>query len=102
MTEKKYIAETLKKLQFNPIMESIVDKSVNVGPAVKLVKEFWSYDLMTRKPGPAYRDGVFVGTDLDLACFLSALAERNAVINIPTTYANNVDIQKIIFYLLLF
>ena len=39
--------------------------------------------MTSRKPGAAYIDENLVGTDLDLACFLFELAERNAVINIP-------------------
>lgn len=45
----------------------------------------WSVDLYTRKPGPAVtEDGDFVGTDLDLACFMQALVDRQAVVNLPT------------------
>lgn len=44
----------------------------------------WSYDLYSRRPGPAMlRDGDIKPTDLDLAAFLSALADRNAVVQIP-------------------
>ena len=40
---------------------------------------------MSRKPISAYaEDGVFQGTDLDLACFPYALSGRGAVINLPT------------------
>jgi len=39
--------------------------------------------MYTRKPGPALVDGIFEGTDLDLACFLTALSERGAVLNLP-------------------
>lgn len=48
------------------------------------IASLWQFDLYSRKPGPAYtEDGEFVGTDLDLVCFLSALVERGAVINLP-------------------
>ena len=85
MTEKKHIAETLRNIQFDPCMNTISNKSEDLSDIIEYVKGFWSYDLMTRKPGPAYdQDGVFKGTDLDLACFLYELAGRGAVINIPT------------------
>lgn len=46
--------------------------------------QHWSYDLYSRKPGPALlEDGILTPTDLDLACFMSALVDRQAVINIP-------------------
>jgi hypothetical protein len=84
MTEKKYIAETLRKMQFDPCMNTIANNSEDLTDVIEYVKSFWSYDLYTRKPGPAYdKDGVFKGTDLDLACFLYELAGRGAVINIP-------------------
>ena len=84
MTEKKIIAQTLKNLKFDPCMNQIANKSSNLEDNIEHVKSFWSYDLYSRKPGPAYdKDGIFKGTDLDLACFLYELVDRKAVINIP-------------------
>ncbi len=84
MTIKKHVGKTIKDLKIHPLTSLIVDKSIDINPAIDEVKNFWNYDLMSRKPGPAYtEDGVFTGTDLDLACFLYALLERKAVINIP-------------------
>jgi hypothetical protein len=61
-----------------------LDRSKNIEGIAMVAKDFWSYDLFTRKPSPAYNEyGVFKGTDLDLACFLYALAGRGAVIRIP-------------------
>lgn len=85
MTQPKKVAKTLKTILDNPIMLDIMDKSKDMTETIKEVSSWWKYDLFSRKPGPAYdEDGVFVGTDLDLACFLYELADRNAVINIPT------------------
>jgi len=49
------------------------------------ILETWRYNLAERKPGIAYVDenGQPI-TDLDLACAISALAERRAAINLPT------------------
>jgi len=81
---KKEVAKSLTGMLGTEIMSSILDRRVDISSAIEEVQGFWGFDLMTRKPGPAYRDGVFVGTDLDLACFLYELAERGAVINLPT------------------
>lgn len=49
------------------------------------VSGMWELDLYSRKPSPALNShGEFTGTDLDLATFMSALAARSAVIQIPT------------------
>jgi hypothetical protein len=82
----KSVATTLTTILDNPMMKVIMDKECpNLQDVIDRVTDYWGYDLYTRKPGPAYtEDGVFVGTDLDLACFLSALVDRKAVINIPT------------------
>lgn len=83
MPQKK-VAATLVNVLDTPRMQTILDKSQPIQPVVDEMMNHWSYDLYSRKPGAAYTDdGVFVGTDLDLACFLFALAERGAVINIP-------------------
>jgi len=85
MTEKKKVANTLKTILNNPIMQTILDRSKDITPIIEEVTGWWTYDLFSRKPGPAYlEDGTFIGTDLDLACFLYELSNRNAVINIPT------------------
>ena len=85
MTMPKQVSKTLKGVLDHPLMETIMDRSKDISVAVDEVTRWWDYDLYTRKPGPAYTvDEVFTGTDLDLACFMYALSERNAVINIPT------------------
>jgi hypothetical protein len=82
-SKTKRVAATLTGILENPIMKVIKDRSEDIEKVTDLVKEWWRYDMTSRKPGPAYVDENFVGTDLDLACFLFELAERNAVINIP-------------------
>jgi len=80
----KKIAGTLVNVLNTDEMQLIIDKGQSVKPVIERLTDYWSYDLFTRKPGAAYTDdGIFVGTDLDLAAFLFALAERGAVINIP-------------------
>ena len=78
------VASTLINIFKGEEMQTILDRSKPLQPVIDRMMGHWTYDLFTRKPGPAYADdGVFQGTDLDLACFLFALVERGAVINIP-------------------
>jgi len=80
----KRIASTLMNVLDNSRMQVILDKSKPIQPVIDDMLNFWSYDLYSRRPGAAYTDDdIFIGTDLDLACFMFALAERGAVINIP-------------------
>jgi hypothetical protein len=80
----KKVAQTLVNVIDSPRLQTILDRTKPIQPVIDELMSHWSYDLYTRKPGAAYtEDGVFTGTDLDLACFLFALAERGAVINIP-------------------
>jgi len=84
MTLPKKVAYTLKNILENPLMINIMDKSQDINKITDEISSWWTYDLFTRKPGPAYdEDGIFLGTNLDLACFLYELADRNAVINLP-------------------
>jgi hypothetical protein len=84
MTLPKHVAKTLKNILDHPMMTDILDKSKDISNIVNEVSNWWKYDLFTRKPGPAYdEDGIFLGTNLDLACFLYELADRKAIINLP-------------------
>lgn len=84
MTSPKHVAKTLKNILDHPMMVNILDKSKDISNIVNEVSNWWTYDLFTRKPGPAYdEDGIFLGTNLDLACFLYELADRKAIINLP-------------------
>ena len=86
MTQAKQVAKTLKSVLEDPMMKQIMNLEIiddEMEPIITEIKDWWDYDLYNRKPGPAYKDGVFVGTDLDLACFIYALCGRKAVINIP-------------------
>ncbi|MDO8640246.1 MAG: hypothetical protein Q7R33_01770 [Nitrosarchaeum sp.] len=81
---KKKVASTLLNVAETDAMQTILNLGQPIQPVIDETLAHWSYDLDNRKPGPAYTDdGVFVGTDLDLACFLYALADRQAVINLP-------------------
>lgn len=79
MTEKKHVAKTLTNILDHPVMKQILDRTCDIKPVIETVSSWWRYDMEKRRPGIAY-DGT---TDLDLACFLYELSERNAVINIP-------------------
>jgi len=86
MTKPKSVAQSLKGILDKPVMKVIMDKNrlFDMDGVIKEVEEYWNFNLYSRKPGPAYRDGVFTGTDLDLAAFLYALVERGAIINFPS------------------
>jgi hypothetical protein len=79
----KEVAGTLTSILDTPMLRTILSRGSDLTESIETAQQFWGMDLYTRKPGPAYRDGVFVGTDLDLACFLYALVDRKAVIKIP-------------------
>jgi len=84
MTAAKVIAGSLTSLLSHPVVKAILDRTADMKPVIEEVQSWWGYDLMNRKPSPAYNDyGIFQGTDLDLACFLYALSGRGAVINLP-------------------
>jgi hypothetical protein len=83
MTEKKVVAKTLGNILENPTMQFIMDRSLPLDDVTDLVQKYWTVNMYTRKPGPALVDGVFEGTDLDLAVFLQGLADRGAVLNLP-------------------
>jgi hypothetical protein len=80
------IAKTLTDVTNQPAMQVILDRRSSPGDIMAVSQEMldaWKYDLYTRKPGPAYKDGTFVGTDLDLAALLYALVDRGAVVILP-------------------
>jgi hypothetical protein len=88
-TPPKQIAKSLSTLLINPMVLDALDRTKDIIPVAEAAMGFWGYDLMTRKPSPAYNEyGIFKGTDLDLACFLYELADRGAVINIPQYKSN--------------
>jgi hypothetical protein len=81
----KQIAATLTSVLDHPQMQVIMDRSRDPLPTANELIEQWNLDLYTRKPGPALNaHGEFQGTDLDLATFMFALANRGAVIQLPT------------------
>jgi len=83
----KAVSKKFYELMEEPIVQVILDRTTNLDEAIEEVRSWWSYDLFNRKPGPAYtEDGVFKGTDLDMACFLYELAERGAAINLTGEY----------------
>lgn len=83
----KKVAATLKKIQDSEIYARITDPSDAIDDVIEEAKGWWKYDLLGRSPSRALvnPDGSLMKpTDLDLACFLAALAGRGAVINLPT------------------
>jgi len=81
-------AKTLRNILENPVVQTCLDKSQSIDSLVRKVGGEWSADLVARRPAPAYRESVdghmvYKGTDLDLFTVMNALAQREAVINIP-------------------
>ena len=84
MTQPKKVATTLKTVLDHPIMKNVMNRQIDLAATIDEVLSWWEYDLYSRKPGPAYdEDGIFQGTDLDLACFIYSLSDRGASINLP-------------------
>ena len=84
MTEKKYVADSLKTILDCEMVQCIINRSCGLADAIDEALSWWDFDLLSRRPNPAYDEyGIFRGTDLDLACFMYALAGRGAIINIP-------------------
>ena len=84
---RKTIAKTLQTITEKPEMKTILDRRSTPGDVAAVcdkVLSWWSYDLYTRKLGPATEKG----TELDLAAFLSALVDRGAVVILPTYRAS--------------
>ena len=82
----KEIARTIIDMTTSKAMQRLLDRHEPIDSEhLEELAQHWEYDLYSRKPGPAYfENGVFKPTDLDLACFLSALVQRGAVLNLPT------------------
>jgi hypothetical protein len=85
---KKQMPQSLLSVLDSPVLQMVLDRTTPIQQltaAIFTALDDWSLDLYSRKPGPALNsNGEFVGTDLDLATFLTALAVRGAVIAIPT------------------
>jgi hypothetical protein len=82
----KRIAKTIIDMTTSETMTRLLDRSRSIDEALlEELSNHWRFDLYSRRPGPALVDaGILKPTDLDLACFLSALVERGAVLNLPT------------------
>ena len=80
----KTVAASILSMLSGDLMQRVIDRSQSIDDILPGVMADWSFDLTERKPRPALlKDGVLQPTDLDLASFLAALAERHAVINLP-------------------
>jgi len=83
----KEVAQTIKDMVASEAMTTVIDRTSSYEDVIDIantVVDHWSYDLFKRNPKPALvENGVLKPTDLDLACFMSALAERRAAIVLP-------------------
>jgi len=82
-TERKATTKDLRR-HWKEELASLSDRATDIRAPLNRLLDAWSFDLSSRKPGVAYVDdsGAAV-TTLDLACFLSALADARAVVNLP-------------------
>lgn len=63
---------------------NVLARGRDIDDLVEAIRDSWSYSLEDRRPGPAIlHDGRVKATDLDLACLLSTLAKRKAVVILP-------------------
>ena len=85
----------MKKEEFENELARLVDRNEDVRACCGRVADTWKYDLATRKSGTAYQDedGKWT-TSLDLAAFLSALADRRAVITLPAYKSRRAATRK--------
>lgn len=91
----KEIAKSFTTMAMGEAMQTILDRTRDVTGLETQLLEHWAYDLYARRPGPALlENGVLTPTDLDLACFLSALVQRQAVINLPTYKARRARTER--------
>lgn len=70
----------------HPMIQGIRSRTTDILQIIEEIDSYWTYDLLTRKPSPAEYDdagNLIKATNLDLATFLYALADRGAMINIP-------------------
>lgn len=80
----KSVALTVKNIESSEPWLRILDPKDDLDDLIAELREQWSFDLYTRSPRAALlSNGVLKPTDLDLACFLSALGDRGAVITLP-------------------
>jgi len=83
MTKK--VASSLETLDSSEPWQRILDGKDPCDDLAQELLVHWGYDLYARRPRRALlEDGGLRTTDLDLACFLSALADRGAIIDLPT------------------
>lgn len=82
------IAESLRRLKENAVVSAALDKGTGIDGAIEATHAAWGIDLLRRNPSPAFLEDegelVYGGTDLDAFTFLSVLADRRAVINLPS------------------
>lgn len=75
----------MKQDEFRTEVRRLLDRQQDVRACAGRVLDNWRYDLDSRSFGPAYHDPETGKhrTELDLAVFMAALAERRAVITLP-------------------
>lgn len=64
-------------------MQILTERNQNVDEAVQELLQHWQYNLFARKPGAALSEDGTVETDLDLACLVSAVRQRDGIISFP-------------------
>lgn len=69
----------MDRSQFQNNLESILTRSQDIDTILEQLLNHWKFDLFSRSP----HRGADSIIDLDLACFMAALVDRGAVINIP-------------------
>jgi len=86
---EKKVAEELREILHNPIVEVVLDRSQPIKPAIEDTLKLWQADLAAGQVARAYTQGldgrpIYKGNEPDIFPVLMALAQRKSVINIPS------------------
>lgn len=88
----KQVAKSIKHILDDETIQLIRDRSYQIDELIPEVLEYNTPDLYKRAPSPADKDtGI---TSLDMSTFLSALAERKAIIKLPEYKSGSASVTR--------
>lgn len=99
--DQPHVADSIRTLLKHGDVLRFLDRSAPVDSLIAPTLVHWEYDLYSRKPAPALlEDGSLTPTDLDLACFLAALAAKKAVIALPKYSSRRPRVERVDEYVI--
>lgn len=88
----KQVAKSIKHILDDETIQLVTDRSYPIDELIPEVKGYNTPDLYKRAPSPADKDtGI---TSLDMSTFLSALAERKAIIKLPEYKSGSASVTR--------